>query len=168
MARKAFYSFHYDADNWRAAQVRSMGVIEGNEPCSDNDWESVKRGGDAAIEKWIASQLDGRSCAVVLVGSGTAGRKWVTHEIKEAWNSGKGVVGVHIHNLKDRHQAQSLKGGNPFDYLHFVKKPEKYLSSVAKLYDPPYWQSTDVYAYIKANLAAWIEEAIEIKDTFSL
>lgn len=166
MARKVFYSFEYDADNWRAAQVRSMGLIEGNEPCSDNDWEAVKKGGDPAIEKWIAKQLEGRTCAVLLVGSGTAGRKWITHEIKEAWNGGKGVVGIHIHNLKNQQQLQSLKGANPFDALHFVQNPSKYLSSVARLYDPPYWQSTDVYAYIKDNLATWIEEAIQINSTF--
>lgn len=29
MARKAFFSFHYKHDNWRAAEVRNMGVIEG-------------------------------------------------------------------------------------------------------------------------------------------
>jgi len=168
MARKAFYSFHYDADNWRAAQVRSMGVIEGNEPCSDNDWEAVKGGGDPAIEKWIAEQLEGKTCAIVLVGSGTDGRKWITHEIKEAWNGGRGVVGIHIHNLKNQQGLQSYKGGNPFDYLHFVKNPSKYFSSVGKLYDPPYSQSTDVYAYIHNNLADWIEEALEIKDTFTL
>jgi hypothetical protein len=168
MARNVFYSFHYEADNWRAAQVRSMGVIEGNEPCSDNDWESVKKGGDAVIEKWIAKQLEGRTCAVVLVGSGTAGRKWITHEIQEAWNGGRGVVGIRIHNLKNQQQQQSLAGSNPFDNLHFVQNPSKYLSSVAKLYDPPYWQSTDVYAHIKDNLGAWIEEAIEIKNTFKL
>jgi hypothetical protein len=168
MARKVFYSFEYNADNWRAAQVRSMGVIDGNEPCSDNDWEAVKNGGDPAIEKWIAKQLDSRTCGVVLVGSGTAGRKWITHEIKEAWNGGRGVVGINIHNLKNQQQVQSLKGTNPFDHLHFIENPSKYLSSVAKLHDPPYWQSTDVYAYIKNNLAAWIEEAIEIKNTFKL
>jgi hypothetical protein len=168
VARHVFYSFHYDADNWRAAQVRSMGVIEGNEPCSDNDWESVKKGGAPAIEKWIAKQLEGRTCAVVLIGGDTAGRKWITYEIQEAWNGGKGVVGIHIHNLKNQQQSQSLKGGNPFDHLHFVQQPSKKLSSVAKLYDPPYWQSTDVYAYISQNLTAWIEEAIQIKNTFKL
>jgi hypothetical protein len=101
MARKVFFSFHYDADKWRASQVRNMGALEGNVPCSDNDWETVKRGGTAAIEKWIAGQLSGRSCAVVLVGAQTARRKWVIHEIKEAWNANKGVVGIRIHNLKD-------------------------------------------------------------------
>ena len=45
MARRCFYSFHYDVDAWRASQVRNMGVIEGNAPVSDNDWESVKKGG---------------------------------------------------------------------------------------------------------------------------
>src|SRR4029077_17596785 len=101
MARKAFYSFHYDEDNWRASQVRNMGVIEGNVPVSDNDWEAVKKGGDKAIEKWIAEQLSGKSCAVVLVGAQTSERKWVIHEIQEAWNAKKGVVGVRIHNLKN-------------------------------------------------------------------
>jgi hypothetical protein len=50
MARRVFFSFHYDADKWRASQVRNMGALEGNIPCSDNDWETVKRGGDAGIE----------------------------------------------------------------------------------------------------------------------
>jgi hypothetical protein len=36
MAKQVFYSFHYDNDNWRASQVRNMGVIEGNRPAPDN------------------------------------------------------------------------------------------------------------------------------------
>jgi len=36
--RQVFYSFHYEADAWRAAQVRNMGVVEGNQPASDNEW----------------------------------------------------------------------------------------------------------------------------------
>ena len=168
MARKVFFSFHYKPDNWRASQVRNIGVIEGNEPCSDNDWESVTRGGDAAIERWIAEQIKGRSCNVVLVGTNTAERKWVIHEIQESWNNGLGVVGVRIHGLKDRNGSQSTSGGNPFDHLHFVNKPTKLLSSVAKLYEPPFVSSTYVYSHIQENLEAWIEEAIEIKENFKL
>jgi hypothetical protein len=101
MARRVFYSFHYKPDNWRASQVRNMGVIEGNRPCSDNDWETITQGGDEKIKKWIAEQLDGKSCAVVLIGTNTAGRKWINHEIVKAWNDKKGVVGVYVHNLQD-------------------------------------------------------------------
>ena len=115
MARRAFFSFHYKPDNWRASQVRNAGVLDGNQPVSDNDWESISGRGDDAIKSWIAAQLSGRSCAVVLVGTGTASRKWVNYEIDEAWRKGLGVVGVHIHGLKDVAGNQSTKGSNPFD-----------------------------------------------------
>jgi hypothetical protein len=81
MARKVFYSFHYKPDNSRAAQVRNIGVLEGNNPVSDNQWETITRGGDAAIERWIANQMQGRSCTIVLIGQNTANRKWINHEI---------------------------------------------------------------------------------------
>lgn len=163
MAKRVFFSFHYDHDNWRAAQVRNIGVIEGNVPVSDNDWETVKRGGHAAIEKWIKEQLNGRSCTVVLVGTNTAGRKWINYEITESWNSGKGLVGICIHNLQDRSERQSPKGTNPFNGFNVKDTP---LNSIVKLYDPPYSISTDVYAHIKQNIASWVDEAIAIRSRY--
>ncbi|MDX1992637.1 MAG: TIR domain-containing protein [bacterium] len=163
MARRAFYSFHYDADNWRASQVRNMGIVEGNQTISDNDWESVKRGGDAAIEKWILGQLKGRSCTIVLVGQQTAGRKWITYEIEKSWNAKMGLVGIRIHRLKDKNGFTSMSGGNPFD---FVTLGDQALSSIVKLYDPPYFTSTDSYNYIKKNLENWVEEAIAIRGKY--
>ncbi len=160
MARKVFFSFHYEPDNWRASQVRNAGVVEGNVPVSDNDWESITRGGDAAIQNWIDSQLSGKSCAVVLIGSATAGRKWINYEIKKAWNDDKGVVGIYIHNLQDANGKQSTKGRNPFDDFTLDSKP---LSSIVKAYDPPYGISTHVYDYIKSNIEKWVEEAIDIR-----
>ena len=47
MARKVFFSFHYQPDCVRASQVRNIGVIEGNPTATDNDWETITRGGDA-------------------------------------------------------------------------------------------------------------------------
>jgi len=162
MARKVFYSFHYKPDCWRASMVREMGVIEGNRPCSDNDWETITKGGDEKIKKWIAAQMEGKSCVVVLIGSNTAGRKWIIHEIVEGWNAGKGVLGIHVHNLKDEEGRQSTKGSNPFASINF-KDSGKALSSIVKTYDPPYSISTSAYSYIKTNLADWIEEAISIR-----
>lgn len=163
MARKLFYSFHYDPDNWRAAQVRSMGVVEGNSPASDNDWEAVKRGGDAAIQRWIDGQLAGKSCAVVLIGSGTAGRKWIKYEIKKAWEDGKGLFGVYIHGLKNRDGFQSQMGSNPFS--EFTVGQSR-LDSIVPAHLPPYSDSKDVYAYISTNLADWIEQAIKIRANY--
>lgn len=71
MARQAFYSFHYIPDNWRASQVRNMGLVEGNKPVSDNEWETITAGGDSEIQKWIDNQLYGKSVAIVLIGAAT-------------------------------------------------------------------------------------------------
>ena len=163
MARRVFYSFHYKPDNWRASQVRNMGVIEGNRPVSDNDWERITSRGDAAIEEWIDQQMYGKSCTVVLIGSRTGGRKWINYEITKSWKDGKGVLGVYIHNLKDFDGAQTDKGRNPFDW---ITVGQKRLSSIVKAHDPRYSTSTNVYNHIKENLAAWVDEAITIRDSY--
>jgi hypothetical protein len=162
MARNVFYSFHYDNDAWRASQVRNMGVIDGNTPIRDNDWEEVTKGGDKAIEKWIDEQLSGRSCAVVLVGAKTANRPWVIHEILRAWTLSKGVVGIRIHNLLNEAKYQSSAGANPFDQVTF-KNSGKALSSIVTLYDPPFTQSTDVYTDIKKRIEGLVEAAIKVR-----
>lgn len=162
MARNVFYSFHYANDAWRASQVRNMGVVDGNTPIRDNDWETVKKGGDKAIEKWIDDQLNGRSCAVVLVGAQTASRKWVIHEISRAWNLGKGVVGIRVHNLLDESKSKSNAGTNPFDKVT-LKSSGNALSSIVTLYDPPLTLSTNVYADIKKRIEGLVERAITIR-----
>ena len=161
--RRTFFSFHYKPDNWRAAQVRNMGVVEGNEPASDNDWEEVTGGGDSAIQEWIDDQMKGRSCVIVLIGSNAAGRKWIKYEIKKAWNDEKGLLGIYIHGLKNQDGEQSSKGRNPFDA--FTVDKEK-LSDIVKVYDPPYKVSTNVYDHIADNIASWIEEAISIRNSY--
>ena len=164
MKRRVFFSFHYEPDASRASQVRNIGALDGNSPVSDNDWEQVKRGGDAAIERWIAEQMKYRSCTVVLVGSDTANRKWINYEIVKSWNDDMGVVGIHIHGLKDLSGTTSLKGLNPFDFI-----PGPYggkLSSTVKCYDPGGSSSTQRYDWISRYLANAVEEAISIRNDY--
>lgn len=164
MARQVFYSFHYDNDNWRASQVRNIGVIEGNRPAPDNDWETIKRGGDTAIKRWIDDQMHYRSCTIVLVGSDTAGRKWINYEIEKTWNSKMGLVGICIHRLKDRMGYQSNQGHNPFAGFS-VNGTD--LSQIVKLYNPPYLDSKDVYNYIANNISDWTNDAVNIRNKYS-
>ncbi|MCK1695345.1 TIR domain-containing protein [Bradyrhizobium sp. 144] len=162
MARKCFYSFHYTPDNARASQVRNIGVIEGNRPAPDNDWEKVTKGGDDAIKKWIAEQMKGRTCCIVLVGSATANRKWINHEIIKAWDNGLGVVGIHIHGLRNLNGETSTQGNNPFDCIGFGNTGKK-LSSIVKCYNPAGVTSQDKYAWISKHLANAVEEAVDIR-----
>lgn len=157
MKRRVFLSFHYSNDAWRASQVRNMGVVEGERPCSPAEWEEVKRKGEESIKRWINSHIEGTSCLVVLVGAHTASRKWVQYEICRAWNEGKGVVGIRIHNLKDNLGATSTYGDNPFENISMLNgKP---LSDYVRCYNP----SGDAYDWIRSHIEDCIEEAIEIR-----
>lgn len=158
--RNVFYSFHYKPDSHRAARVRSIGALTGNQPAKDNDWETITKGGDAAIKKWIDGQMAGRTCAIVLVGSSTAGRKWIKYEIEKAWNDGRGVLGIHVHNLVDLNGNQVAKGRNPFEDFNLGSTS---MASVVKCYDPPYSTSSSVYTHIAGNVEDWIEAAITIR-----
>lgn len=163
MTRRVFFSFHYKPDVRRAAQVRQIGTLEGNKPASDNDWEKVTSGGDAAIKRWIAEQMKGRSCTVVLVGEKTANRKWINYEIVKSWEAGTGVVGIRIHGLKDTDGNTAAMGDNPFDFV--IHEPtKKKLSSIVKCYNPAGTNSKDRYAWISKHLANAVEEAIKIRN----
>ena len=83
--RQVFFSFEYDKDNWRAGQVRNMGKVSNDSTFSDNDWESVKKDSETAIQRWINAEMAKRSCIVVLIGSTTSTRKWVKYEIEKAY-----------------------------------------------------------------------------------
>ena len=140
----------------RVQQIRNIGAIEGNEPVSPNNWEEIRRTGKSAVEKWIDDNMRHKSCVVVLVGSETANRKWVDYEIRKAWNEGKGLFGIYIHNLKDPRTGICRKGANPFDNVPLENGQR--LSSLVPCYDPNSW---DAYNDIAKNLENWVDYAIK-------
>jgi hypothetical protein len=158
MAPRVFHSFHYDEDCHRASQVRNIGAIDGNIPAQSNEWEQIKRAGDAAVQRWIDEQLKWRTCTIVLIGAYTATRPWVLYEIQRSWELKKGVFGIHIHNLRNLDGQQSSKGANPFAQVN--------LGQVASVYDPPSWDSKQVYGRIASNVTAWIENAVALRGRY--
>jgi len=166
MARQVFFSFHYSRDAWRAGQVRNIRDLDGNTPVSDNDWEQVKRGGDAAIQRWIDNQLNYKSCTIVLIGTETAGRPWVDYEIRRSWQLGKGVLGIYVHNLKDQSGTQSPKGQNPFSKFNLNGVP---FDAIARTYCGEGWNySENTYANIAQNIDSWVEEAIRVRQQYPI
>jgi hypothetical protein len=154
--RQIFYSFHFKNDVMRVQQIRNIGALEENKPVSHQDWETVKGGGDKAIEKWINDNMNNRSCVVVLIGSETSKRPWVEYEIKKAWSEGRGVLGIHINNLNCPNNGTCSKGDSPFDKITFKKADGTVVKPPCKT---P--KSSDAYNDIKENIEAWIEEAIK-------
>ena len=155
MARKVYFSFHYDRDIRRVVQIRNSWVVRAEketQPFLDKaEWESIMRSGRQAIEKWIEDQLDGTSVTIVLIGSETYDREWVRHEIKRSYALKKGILGVYVHNVKDPQKGTDTKGKNPLDYWTVERNGQKVLfSSIYKTYD---WVNDSGYA----NLSSWIE-----------
>lgn len=155
--RQVFYSFHYGNDVMRVQQIRNIGVLEGNTPVSVNEWETIKKSGEKAVEKWIDDNMYYKSCVIVLIGTETADRPWVKYEIKKAWDSGKGLLGIYIHNLKDPNTGTCRQGQNPFE--QFTVNGKK-LSEFVKCYNP---NSYDAYNDIANNIDNWIENAINAR-----
>ena len=156
MARKSFFSFHYKGDNWRASIVRNSWVTQERKAAGFFDsaeWEKVKKRKDSDIEDWIDGQLFGTSVTVVLIGENTAGRKWINYEIRSSFSKGNGLLGIYVHNLKDKEQRTSKKGRNPFNELFIIDKGKKiYYSEIFETYD---WVNDDGYT----NMGYWIEKA---------
>lgn len=156
--RQVFFSFEFNKDVWRAAQVRNMGKVSNNSTFSDNDWEEVKSKSDADIRKWIDEQMSYRSCLVVLIGKNTSNRKWVKYEIEKAYELDKGIVGIYIHKLKDKDGNQTDKGNNPF-YDIYTNGGNR-LSEYVTCFDSKYSSSQYVYEDIFDNIEELIENAL--------
>lgn len=159
--RQVFFSFEYNKDVWRAAQVRNMGKVSDSSTFSDNDWEEVKSKSNSDIEKWIDDQMAKRSCIVVLIGKTTSSRKWVKYEIEKAYELNKGIVGIYIHGLEDAEGNQTDKGANPF-YSLYTNDGER-LSKYVTCFESTYKTSKNVYNDISNNIEELIEDAISNK-----
>lgn len=155
MARRVFFSFNYERDIWRANVVRNSWVIQDREAAGFWDaslWEEAKKEGDNAIKRMIDNGLEGTSVTVVLIGAQTSGRKWVKYEIMESY-PGNGLLGVYIHNIRDKNGYTDTKGSNPFDYIYIERDGKKvYFSKLYPTYD---WVNDDGYN----NFGTWVERA---------
>lgn len=150
-----FYSFHYDNDVFRVQQIRNMGMVAGDEPVSPNAWERLKQSGDAAVERWIDDNMKYKRCVIVLIGADTANRPWVKYEIKRAWELGKGLFGIYIHNLNCPRNGTCGKGPNPFISWSVDNWS---MAQLITCHDP-----FPLYAYteIQRNMTSWVSQAIE-------
>ncbi len=157
MARRVFFAFHYERDVWRAGQVRNCWVTKPDRESAGfwdaAEWEKVQRQGKEAIEKWIREQLKGTSVTAVLIGAQTASREWVTFEMIESHNKGNGLLGIYIHNVKDRDGRTDSKGTNPFSNIYIERDGKRvYFTELYPTYD---WVSDNGYE----NLGDWVETA---------
>ena len=141
MARRVFFSFHYEKDVWRASIVRNANVVEGAAAAGFQDgslWEEAKRKGDDAIRRMIDGGLNGTTVTAVLIGAETSTRPWVDYEIMKSIERGNGLLGMYIDQIKGSDGRTSVRGG----------VPRRLIEARAPLYE---WNS--------AAFGEWVEAA---------
>lgn len=155
MARRVFFSFHFEKDVFRVNHVRNSWVTQGKEVAGYIDkaeFEKIKLGGERAIKNWIDNQLYGTSVTVVLIGEETLGRDWVQYEIMESKKRGNGIIGVRIHNEKSIDGTTS-RPGNTTKIIGLENRKYIWFNDIVDgIYD-----YTKDYGY--KNLGYWIEES---------
>lgn len=156
MAKTVFYSFHYTRDVHRVQLVRYINALEGQPILNSQQWETVRRGGTAAIQKWIDGEMAYKRAVVVLIGKETANRPWVKYEIQKAWSINKPLVGIRIHGLSSMGVVDTI-GGDPFAIAGVPGVPT---------FDPTVsnWQggidSQATYRTLVNNIERWVSQGV--------
>ncbi len=118
MARKVYFSFHYEGDVWRANQVRNSWVTKPDRESAGfhdvAEFEAVKKQGPDAIKRWIDKNLEGTSVTAVLVGEETCNREYVKYEVQKSIEKGNRIILIKIHDLKDQNGQTCREGDLDF------------------------------------------------------
>jgi hypothetical protein len=127
MARRVFFSFHFERDIFRVNQVRNSNVVAGADRAGfydHSEYQEAKRKGEQEVQRLIREKLDGTSVTVVLIGRETASRPYVQYEIEQSINRNNGLLGIRIHHLKDPRTNQSDMFPGPLPTIPYgVKFP---------------------------------------------
>lgn len=155
MARRVFFSFHYERDVWRANVVRNSWMTHPHREAAGfwdaSLWERARLTGRRAVRRMIDAGLRGTSVTAVLIGAETSLREYVQYEISQSYSRGKGLLGIRVHNIGDRRSETDWEGDNPLEMLRDARSGVP-LSEVFPTYD---WFGDDGYH----NIGDWVEEA---------
>jgi hypothetical protein len=155
MARKVFFSFHYDNDVSRAMVVRNSGMTKNGIQeagfIDHADFMKLEKTGETAIKRWINEQLDGSTVTAVLIGAETLDRPYVQYEIRESYKRGNAIIGVFIDGIKDWNGNTSRRGNMGNLIIGERNGMNVYFSSL------PLYNWTDDNGF--ENLGKWVEDA---------
>jgi hypothetical protein len=129
--RKAFFSFHFD-DVMRVNNVRMAWKISHPDSIlmrsfyDSSLWESRKLEDDEALKRLIREGVQYTSAVCVLIGTETSWRRWVKYEVARAIIDGRGLLAVHLNNIR-HHQTKTPHplGLNPLDFVAVGKVQER-------------------------------------------
>lgn len=126
MARRTFFSFHYQPDIWRVMNVRNSWVVKPQDQIADgfldsSVFEASKKESPDALKRFLREGLNNSSVTCILVGSETSERRWVRYEIVRSIVKGNGLLSVDIHGIKNKDGFTTNKGIDPLTRVGLYK-----------------------------------------------
>ncbi len=126
MARRTFFSFHYQPDVWRAWNVRNSWVVKPTDQISTgffdgSVFEASKKESDESLKNFLRDGMVNTSVTCVLTGTDTWTRRWVKYEIARSIVKGNGLLTVYIHGVKNKDGEVAVKGANPLAQMGVYK-----------------------------------------------
>lgn len=117
MARRTFFSFHYEPDVWRAWNVRNCLTLAGDDADAgffdSSVFEASRRVSEASLKAFLRDGMKNSSVTCILAGTDTWSRRWVRYEIVRAILKGNGLLTVDIHGVKNSKGETSTRGADP-------------------------------------------------------
>ena len=146
LVRNSFFSFHYTWDIWRANVIRICWYGRNREAAGFWDlslWEKRKDKSESVILDKFSASLQDADVTIVLIGKYTPERKWVLFEISESISRKNGLLGIYIHNIKNRYGETDDQGENPFKKFHINRGG--YRVSFSEFIPTYYWKRDNGY-----------------------
>ena len=120
MARRTFFSFHYNADVQRAQVVKNSWVTREREDAGFFDssaFEKAERTNEDTLKAFLNKAMEGSSVVCALIGNDTASRRWVRYEIQRGVWDARGILAVRIHTISHFTKGTTTAGVNPLALL---------------------------------------------------
>lgn len=125
MPRRTFFSFHYQADCWRAWNVRNSWVVKDEKEDRgffDNSvFEEAANKSDDTLKAFLREGLNNTSVTCVLAGQDTWARRWVRYEIVRSVLRGNGLLTVYIDGVKNDKGETSKRTWDPLAQIGLYK-----------------------------------------------
>jgi hypothetical protein len=126
LARRTFFSFHYQPDVWRAWNVRNCSVVRDDDQVEQGFFDSsvfekAKKESDDTLKNFLREGLKYTSITCVLAGTATWTRRWVKYEIARSVLKGNGLLTVDVDGVENSNKEISKKGANPLDAMGVYK-----------------------------------------------
>ena len=116
--RRCFFIFDYDQNLAEARHIIDLGLVNAKVAVPVDDpgaWNEAKSRGVDQVKAAIDTELAGTSAAVILIGSRTASLGYVNYAIERAIRRHCGLLGIHIHALRNPEARPEDRGAVPFE-----------------------------------------------------